>query len=68
MTTVDRPPTKIQQLTEIEISRMRQQDILDWLDGLITEAEEVGSPVVVVGTAVAKGVRQQIRDSLHVDP
>lgn len=64
MAIIDRPPTKIQQLTKTELTRLRQQDVLDWLDGLIAEAEKTGSPVIVVGTAVAKGVRQQISDSL----
>lgn len=64
MTTTDRPPTEVQTRTKAELYRQRQQDVLDWLDGLIAEADESGRPVIVVGTAVAKGVRQQIRDNL----
>jgi hypothetical protein len=59
--------TKAQLKTKAELCRQRQEDVLRWLDGLITEAERIGSPVIVVGTAVAKGIRQQINDSLKAD-
>lgn len=45
----------------------RQRQLLDWLDGLIADAEQSGSAVVVIGTAVVKGVRQQINDSVQAN-
>lgn len=60
MAIIDRTPA----VNTPDLCRVRQQQILQWLDRLVTEAEDCQSPIVVVGTAEAKGVRQLLRDGL----
>lgn len=60
-------PTKREIQAKADRCVERQWQLIEWLDGLIADARESGSEVIVIGLAVAQSKRQQINDSIQAN-